>query len=89
MNPYVLAIALELCAAGPDAKAPPPIRADKESEASKALPTKEAKKPPKKPPSRRDEEMMLKNREFLRMLEMLIDLPLLAEDAELESETKK
>lgn len=41
------------------------------------------------PTPRSEEALMLQNREFLEMLELLIDLPMIAEDNELETESKE
>ena len=67
---------------------PPSVKAPK-----KAAPGKRANKPSPAPPRPRkaspEEVLMLQNKEFLQMLDLLIDLPLLAEDEELETPEKK
>lgn len=98
MIPFVFALVLEF-AAPPEtppakAKAPvstPPAAAEKKKDTVKGKKATEPPKGPKPPaaPARDERQLMLQNREFLQMLDLLIDLPLLADDDELEKEPKK
>ncbi len=101
MIEWVLIVAARLAPLGVPAEPPPPRPArtspapktpERPSPAKVAPSARSAKTPtgrraPKRPPTA-EELLMLRNAEFLRMLDLLIDLPLLAEDEELEISEK-
>lgn len=66
-------------------KLPLPVKA--QPSAKKTGPQLRSKPKPEKtkPALTADERLILQNRDFLKMLEMLMDLPLIADDSELES----
>lgn len=65
-------------------EAAPPARQTKPAKPAKTI--QPSTRDPQRVPARPTEEerIMLQNAEFLRMLDLLMDLPLLAEDEELE-----
>ncbi|MEL6340284.1 MAG: hypothetical protein AAFP04_06310 [Myxococcota bacterium] len=68
---------------------PKPRPSDEPSQQARPKPRSSDEPSQRTKPPRSDEALMLQNREFLEMLELLIDLPMIAEDDELETDSKE